>query len=231
MGAAKDFKIDSRQLELLGEELAALPQDLNNAVRGTLQSGINFSLKKIVSKHYAINPGKLAGTYRVRTFSQHQDGNNGLRFEVVGRRLTLAHFNVSPFRMGAPSPMIEIVRGSIMPASQVIGADGKRKTPFVMSTGAKGGGKERLNIFRGTGVYFNGGKQTVRKFDSKGGGVAFNGRREKLISYRTVSVPQMLGHEAVAAEVQEELLNQFDGKLFKRIERLTGVVQQNIAKG
>lgn len=231
MGAAKEFKIDSLQLEYLSEELAALPQEIDRSMRSTLQSGISFSLRKIVSKHYAINQHKLAGTYRVRSFQQQRAGQQGLRFEVVGRRLTLAHFNVSPFRMGAPRPMIEIVRGSIMPASQVIGADGKRKTPFVMSTGAKGGGKERLNIFRGTGVYFNDGKQTVRKFDSKSGGVAFNGRREKLISYRTVSVPQMLGHEAVAAEVQEELLNQFDGKLFKRIERLTGVVQQNIAKG
>lgn len=231
MGAKREFTIDSKQLELLGEGLAALPQEMNRAMRGTLQSGINFSLKKIVAKYYAINPSKLAGTYRVRSFHQQDGSQQSLCFQVIGRRLTLAHFNVSPFRMGAPRPMIEIVRGSIMPASQVMGEDGKRKTPFVMSTGAKGGGKERLNVFRGTGVYFNGGKQTTRQFDTKSGGVVFKGRREKMISYRTVSVPQMLGHEAVAGEVQEELLHQFDGKLFKRIERLTGVVQENITRG
>ena len=54
--------------------------------------------------------------------------------------------------------------------------------------------------------------------------------KPKLKSYRSLSVPQMLGNEAVADEAQTVMLQAFERDLFKNIERRTGIVQQNILK-
>lgn len=221
--ATTEFKVDTRQLERLSAELIVLPNELASAMRSSLSTGINFSLRKIVSEYYALNPKKIAGTYRVRTFKGGSENSESLRYEVVGRRLSLTHFGRSPFLVGDPRPMVEIIKGQLMQISKQTGADGKLKSPFVMTTGAKSADKEQTNVFRRTGV-FSDKKRPVRIGNS-----VFMAKKEKLQSYRTVSVPQMLGHEQVAERVQEELLQQFDRVLFKKIESTTGITQGNIS--
>lgn len=83
--------------------------------------------------------------------------------------------------------------------------------PFVMKTGARDIGKVQLNVFRATG-----GKTRTGK--------------SRLKSYRTLSVPQMLGNEAVADEAQTVMLQVFERDLMKNIEKRTGLMQENILK-
>ena len=210
--AQTEFTVDTRQLEALSAELAAMPQDILSAIRSSLITGVRSSLTKEVSQHYAVDKGSLGGTFRV--FSRRTGGpsSEGIQFEVSGRRLTLAHFRFSPQQSGFPNPQVEIFAGKAKRASNQMGEDGKPKAPFVMNTGAKGEGKVRFNVFVRTG----------RRRQ--------NSRREVLRSYRTVSVPQMLGNEAVAGEVQDELLRVFDRTLMKCIETRTGLIQQNIRR-
>lgn len=55
--------------------------------------------------------------------------------------------------------------------------------------------------------------------------------KQKLKSYRTVSVPQMLAYEPAANEVQQSMLESFDRVLFEKIGKRLGIAQQNIARG
>lgn len=223
--AQTEFTVDTRQLEALSAELAAMPQDILSAIRSSLITGVRSNLTKEVSQHYAVDKGSLGGTFRV--FSRRTGGpsSEGIQFEVSGRRLTLAHFRFSPQRSGEAYPTVEIIRGRIRRASSQPGADGKLKPPFVGETGAKDSDKVTLNVFQRTGRY----SKKFRDFQVRGR--IFKGaKREAIRSYRTVSVPQMLGNEAVARDVQDNLLRVFDRTLIKRIETRTGLIQQNIRR-
>lgn len=211
----KEFTIDTRQLDALSAELAVMPRDVLSAMRSSLVTGVRSSLTKVASRHYAIDPGTMGKTFRV--YSRRSDGPSsaGIQFEVSGRRLTLSHFRFFPKQQWAPRPIIEIIRDHAKRATDQVGADGKRKTPFVMRTGAKDAAKTQFNVFIRTGA-----KNRYR-----------NTYREAIRSYRTVSVPQMLGYPAVVQDVQDNLLRVFDENLFRRIERRTGLMQQNITRG
>ena len=53
----------------------------------------------------------------------------------------------------------------------------------------------------------------------------------ELYAYRTVSVPQMLGHEKVVGEAQESLLSVFDRVLIPRLEQRLDIAADAIVKG
>lgn len=212
--AQKEFTVDTRQLELLSAELAAMPKDVLSAMRSSLVTGVRSSLTKEASRHYAIDPGTMGKTFRVYSRRSKGPSSAGIQFEVSGRRLTLSHFRFFPKQQWASRPIIEIIRDHAKRATDQVGADGKRKTPFVMRTGAKDASKTQMNVFVRTGT-----KNRYR-----------NTYREAIRSYRTVSVPQMLGHPSVAWDVQDNLLRAFDRTLMKRIETRTGLIQQNIRR-
>ncbi len=223
--AQKEFTVDTRQLELLSAELAAMPKDVLSAMRSSLVTGVRSSLTKEASRHYAIDKRTLGGTFRVFSHRTGGPSSEGMQFEVSGRRLTLAHFRFSPQRSGDAYPTVEIIRGRIRRASSQPGADGKLKPPFVGETGAKDSNRVTLNVFQRTGRY----SKKLRDFQVRGR--TFKGaKREAIRSYRTVSVPQMLGHPSVARDVQDNLLRAFDRTLLKRIETRTGLIQQNIRR-
>ena len=223
--AQKEFTIDTRQLDALSAELAVMPRDVLGAMRSSLVIGIRSSLTKVASRHYAIDPKTMGRTFRILEHRVGDASSAGMAFEVAGRRLTLSHFGFSPRQSGAASPTVEVIRGQTKRASPQVGADGKQKTPFVGSTGAKGSGKTALNVFVRTGI------RSRKKNPVRIGPVTFRARREAIRSYRTVSVPQMLGHDAVAEDIQDNLLRLFDKNLFRRIESRTGLMQQNITSG
>ena len=210
----QQFEIDTRQLERLSSELAAFPKDLRSAMRSSLTTGIRKSLTTIVPKYYAINQSKLTRVFKVIDKRYSGTDDESVSFEVFGRRLTLEHFYYSPQRHKTFRPMIEIIKGHKKKAGDRMGEDGEMKTPFVINAPRQSGGGRIKNIFVPLG------RPSQR-----------NPQNEALKSYRTVSVPQMLGHHSVADEIQENLLEVFDETLFKRIERRTGVMQQNISKG
>lgn len=222
--AQKEFTVDTRQLEALSAELTVMPRDVLSAMRSSLVTGIRSSLTRVASRHYAIDPKTMGRTFRVLEHRVGDASSAGMAFEVAGRRLTLSHFRFSPRTSGAAAPVVEVIRGRSKRASPQAGADGKEKTPFVGGTGAKSSGKTALNVFIRTGT------RTRKKVPVSIGSSTFMARREAIRSYRTVSVPQMLGNDAVAENVQDNLLRAFDKNLFRRIERRTGLMQQNIAK-
>ena len=210
----QQFVIDTRQLERLSSELAIFRTEIRQAIKSSLITSVRKSLVNAAAKHYAIDPTTMNKTFRVR-HSQHSGAEGEFTdFEVVGRLLTLEHFSYSPQEHGTPRPIIEVIRGQKREAAEQIGEDGKIKTPFVINASRKSGGGRIKNIFVPLG----------RPSQQ-------NPKREALKSYRTVSVPQMMGSPSVADEIQDELLQVFDANLFKRIERRTGVMQQNISKG
>lgn len=210
----QQIQIDTMQLERLSSELAAFPKDLRSAMRSSLTTGIRNSLITIVPKHYTIDTAKLSGIFKVRDKRYSSADEEAIAFEVLGRRLTLEHFYYSPQTHRTFQPIIEVIKGQKKAASQQMGEDGKMKTPFVINAPSKSGGGRIKNVFVPLG------RPSQR-----------NPKKEALKSYRTVSVPQMLGHPAVADEIQQNLLEIFDANLFKRIERRTGIMQQNITKG
>lgn len=208
----KEFRVDTHQLENLRDELAVLPGDLRTAVRNSLRAGVKDSLKKVVMKHYALNLKGKKSVYTVRDY-RGGDGKeqDEIKFVVTGRLLSLSHFNFSPQTNHAGDPDVEIFQGTVKKAAPQLGDNGRYYRPFVMRTGAKDAGKVQLNVFRMTG-----GRTATGK--------------PKLKSYRSLSVPQMLGNEAVADEAQTVMLQAFERDLFKNIERRTGIMQQNILK-
>lgn len=207
--AQKEFTVDTRQLEALSEELAALPKDVLGAMRSSLVTGVRDSLAKVASRHYAITPGTMGGTFRVFSRRIENPSSAGIQFDVSGRRLTLSHFRFFPQEQWARRPIIEIIRGHAKRAAPQMGEDGKPKIPFVMRFGKTG----QSNVFIRLG----------RASES-------NPKHEALKSYRTVSVPQMIGYPPVAEEVQDNLLRVFDRNLTRRIQRRTGLMQQHITK-
>ena len=207
-----NFIIDTRQLERLGDNLAIFPRELSAAIAASLKAATVDSLKTVIPQHYAIRPNKLANTHRVRRQLYGSYDEEGVQFEIYGRRLTPARFTIKPLRNLAMQPSIEIFTGGLKKARKKIGADGKEKTPFVMFTKTKKG--STFNVFIGTGR-----RQQKRK------------HREALYSYRTISVPQMLFSRRVGDDVQTHMLSIFDEKLMHQIERRTQLVQENITRG
>lgn len=207
----REFVVDTHQMENLRKELAVLPTDLRAAVRNSLRAGVKSSLKQVVMDHYALNLRGKRSTYTVRDYRSSEDNQEEIRFVVSGRLLTLSHFNFSPQVPHEGDPSVEIFRGQVKKASAIMGDDGKYHKPFVMKTGARDTGKVQLNVFRATG-----GKTRTGK--------------SRLKSYRTLSVPQMLGNEAVADEAQTVMLQVFERDLMKNIEKRTGLMQENILK-
>lgn len=207
--ARKEFTVDTRQLEALSAELAALPKDVLSAMRSSLVTGVRDSLTKVASQHYAITPGTMGKTFRVFSRRTETPSSAGIQFEVSGQRLTLSHFRFFPKERWARSPIVEVIHGNAKRATPQTGEDGKAKVPFVMKFGKTG----QFNVF-------------VRL----GRGSERNPKREALKSYRTVSVPQMLGYPPVAEEVQDNLLRVFDRNLTRRIERRTGLMRQHITR-
>ena len=204
----REFTVDTRQLERLSGALAALPRDVNAALVSSLRSAALKSLRTTVAKYYALDLKKLSGTYRAVSSA---DGTS-VAYEIYGRRLTPAHFIIDPMRHRAVRPTLEIIRGHRYQASDRVGTDGKTYAPFVMRLKGSKAGNYRLNVFRGVGGKTGTGKP-------------------KLHAYRTVSVPQMLGNEMVAGEVQTELLSVFDRVLLPRIEKRLDLTAEAVVKG
>ncbi len=210
----RSLHIDTKSLEKLTKDLAIFPDELNKAMISSIKSGVSLSLKKTITKYYALNPQKLARTYKIRNMTEQTNDEYKLIYEISGRKLTPTHFNVSPLAQGTAQPLIEIIKGRNVRASKRMGADGKMKTPFVMSTGATSSGKEHFNVFRDTGKY---GQKKLRAIKKKDGTISvFTARVEKLKPYRTVSVPQMLFHKNVRDEVSENILAQLEKNFEKR---------------
>ena len=210
----QQFEIDTRQLERLSSELAIFRTEIRQAIKSSLVTSVRKSLISAATKHYAIDPTTMNKTFRVR-HSQHSGAEGEFTdFEVVGRSLTLEHFSYSPQRHKTFRPMIEVVRGHKKKAGDRMGEDGEMKVPYVINAPRKSGGGRIKNVFVPLG-------RPSQK----------NPQNEALKIYRTVSVPQMMGSPSVADEIQDELLRVFDANLFKRIERRTGVMQQNISRG
>lgn len=222
--AQTEFHIDTRQLEALSAELAAMPKDILGAIRSSLTTGVRSDLTKVASRRYAIDAKTMGRTFRVLERRIGNASSAGMAFEVAGRRLTLSHFRFSPRQSGAASPIVEVIRGRAKRVSPQAGTDGKQKVPFVGSTGAKSDRKTALNVFVRTG------SRSGKKTSVNIGSATFRARREAIRSYRTAAVPQMLGNEAVAGDVQDNLLRVFDRTLMKRIEVRTGLIQQNIRR-
>lgn len=207
--AQKEFTVDTRQLEALSAELTALPKDVLGAMRSSLVTGVRDSLTKVASQHYAITLGTMGGTFRVFSRRMETPSSAGIQFDVSGRRLTLSHFRFFPKERWTRRPIIEIIHGYAKRATPQTGEDGKAKVPFVMRFGKTG----QFNVFVRLG----------RASES-------NPKYEALKSYRTVSVPQMIGYPPVAEEVQDNLLRVFDRNLTRRIQRRTGLMQQHITR-
>lgn len=207
----RDFRVDSQQMERLSVELAALPRDFNGAIVASLRSATLETLKGTVSQFYALSPRKLSGTYRISPRASAVPGGAGVAYEISGRRLSPAHFVISPLQHRAARPMLEIIRGHRYQAGDKIGTDGKNYVPFVMRLKSGKPGAFGYNVFRGVG-----GKTSTGK--------------PKLHAYRTVSVPQMLGHRQVAQQVQEELLSVFDRVLVPKIAARMDLAAQNILR-
>lgn len=194
--------VDSSSLEKLSGILSALPKDVNAAIKASLKAGTVSSLKKYAAAVYTITQKQLSGTHYItqRYHSGSSDGQQ-LQYEVVGRRLTPAHFVMSPLEHRGRDPRVEIITGEPHQAAPQKGKDGKLHSPFVMrTTKAKAtDNKFGLNIFVRTG-----------EKTSKG--------TDKLYAYRTVSVPQMLENPQVAKPIADNLAEVFDVALFKRLE-------------
>ncbi len=208
----REFTVDTRQLERLSGALAALPKDVNAALVSSLRSAALKSLRTTVAKYYALDLKKLSGTYRISRRAVSSADGTSVAYEIYGRRLTPAHFIIDPMRHRAVRPTLEIIRGHRYQASDRVGTDGKTYAPFVMRLKGSKAGNYRLNVFRGVGGKTGTGKP-------------------KLHAYRTVSVPQMLGNEMVAGEVQTELLSVFDRVLLPRIEKRLDLTAEAVVKG
>lgn len=207
----KNFNIDTKQLENLDNALALYPRELNAAIRASLKTGSNFALKNSIQNYYNLSSKKLSGTHKITSHQLKEGEEAALVYEVIGRRLTPTHFKISPLRNLAQQPMVEIIKGSIKQTGPSKGADGKDKTPFVMFTKGKSG--SHFNIFVGTGRPQAGNKN-----------------KEALRSYRTVSVPQMLGNELLAEDVTAAMLEAFENALMPQILKKTQLLQENITK-
>lgn len=204
--------VDTRQLERLSGALAALPRDVNAVIASSLRSATLEGLRTIVTKYYALDKRRLSQTYRIGRRAVSSADGTSVGFEVAGRRLTPAHFVIDPMRHRAARPVLEIVRGRRYQAAERVGSDGKNYIPFVMRLRGRRKDQFAFNVFRGVG-----GKTRTGK--------------PKLHAYRTVSVPQMLGHEKVAGEVQESLLSVFDRVLIPRLEQRLDIAADAIVKG
>ncbi|MEA5135702.1 MAG: hypothetical protein VB035_06140 [Candidatus Fimivivens sp.] len=204
--------VESVQIERLASELSIFPRDLNTVVKVSLKSGTLAAMKTAIPKYYAIQQKKLSATHRIHEQYGQSGNTQSLQYEVIGRRLSLAHFRVEPFEHRAGRPMIEILKGRMKQAARRPDSEGNMQSPFVMKIKTKKSDGFDKNVFINAGGRTKTGKQ-------------------KLKSYRTVSVPQMLAYEPAADEVQQSMLESFDSVLFEKIEKRLGIAQQNIAKG
>lgn len=207
------IRIDSTQLERLSTDLAAMPRELHTSIKATIKAGTLDSLRHTIPKYYALRPKRLSGTFRVTSRSVKKGDEYSLQYEVLGRRLTMAHFNVTPFEaIRRNTPLIEVIKGSIQRASPRPDSEGKMRSPFVMKIkSGKPDGFDK-NVF-----VMSGGKTS--------------NKRPKLYSYRTVSVPQMIENENVSEETQTTMLERFENSLFGIIEKQMDIMQQNILRG
>ena len=205
--------VKTDQLDRLSDNLVIMDREFTDAIKISLKAATLASLKTTISEHYNIRPEKLSNTHRIATKPYSKQLEEGIYFEVIGRLLTPARFSISPLRNMYMQPTVEILKGQPKKAGKQQGADGKAKTPFVMRT-KRNDGSGAFNVFVGTG------RQQQQNRD-----------KESLRSYRTVSVPQMLGNEAVYDQVQDDLLRVFDNNLLKQIEKKTQLLQENILKG
>lgn len=210
----QQFVIDTRQLERLSSELAKLFPRICGPPQQFFDHRYQEKSHNDCTQVLCDQSTKLTRVFKVIDKRYSGTDDESVSFEVSGRRLTLEHFYYSPQRHKTFRPMIEIIKGHKKKAGDRMGEDGEMKTPFVINAPRQSGGGRIKNIFVPLG------RPSQR-----------NPQNEALKSYRTVSVPQMLGHHSVADEIQENLLEVFDETLFKRIERRTGVMQQNISKG
>lgn len=207
-----EMRVESVQVERLAAELSIFPRDINSAVKASLKSGTLTAMKTAIPKYYVIQQKKLSATHRIHERYGQTGNAQSLQYEVLGRRLSLAHFRVEPFEHRAGRPMIEILKGRAKQAARRPNSEGKLQSPFVMKIKTKKSDGFDKNVF----INISGRTKTGK---------------QKLRSYRTVSVPQMLAYAPAADEVQQSMLESFDGALFEKIEKRLGIAQQNIAKG
>ena len=223
--ARREFTVDTRQLERLSGALAALPRDLTGAVSASVRSAALESLRNVVMREYALSNKGLSGSFRLRRVYDGSTEGFNLRFELAGRRLSGAHFNVKPMSRLTFYPMIEIIRGEPRRLERQEFEDGLQYSPFIMETGAASN-KARfpLNVFYGAW-----GSKKLKH--ARWFGIVTKSRKAKMRVFRTLAVPQMLGNENVAGDVQTELLSVFDRELIPRIEKRLDLTAEAVVKG
>lgn len=226
---------NTKKLDEISAALAKYPSkagEAMNLVMKTATSHVIGQLPKLLPNAFGVDSAsakKFLNRRKIQTV--HNVDGQSIGIEILGRSLTLAsftHYPQTPPKAGnkyliKSRATVYLARGSKLLKPQA-GKDGKLKSVFVASTGAKSADKVRYILFRRTGEYKRGlfkGRKVSFKSRTTGKKVSFRTKqgKEKIKALRSMSIPQMILSDSVSEPLMVSLAKSVDRKLKKELAR------------
>lgn len=211
-GGFASIDLDVSSLDRLSKELTKYPVHAKNILEDSLRAGARVARRQIpqlTSQVYTISEGMVKDAQQVKVVRRYQHS-----VVLFGHPLVLSRFRHGPTdpQSGAHVWVNVLRNGMSYGLPTAIGADGKKKKPFLFRPKAfQGGAKVPYLIARYTG-----------EPNPRTG-------KEMLQVFRTVSVPQMvqnpLVQEKLTAAVSEAVDKKMNRELDDLLSRMKGAVE------
>lgn len=202
--AQEIIAIDTKQLDRLTFELKGFEKEVGLAAYHALNRTIDYVITqvgRIVPKEYAIKAKEVKESFKGGIKRPTKEDLTA-SITSIGHTLSLAHFPHSPQAPPAKRRKYKVKATIKRGSRQTINTDPK---PFVAPTGATSPDKTQYNIFRRLGS-----------------------ERLPIAVVRTLSIPQMIGNEKVAEQIQKAAQEKFDERLEHEIIRAMTTMEKKI---